>query len=124
MSPATELREKIEDLNTRIEALNVEAKPLREQLGNIDRVKNGLQAERNALAARLEELKAKPRVSDHAVVRYLERKYGFSFEDIREELLTPAVLRAMEMGAEGIQMNGGTLKLKGRTVVTYVDAAQ
>ena len=39
----------------------------------------------SALTTLDREMSAKPRVSDHAVVRYLERKYNFSFEDIREE---------------------------------------
>lgn len=123
MNIAAGIREKIEGLDARIEALKADAKPLREQVSNIDRTIGKLNAERAELSNRLMDLKQKPRVSDHAVVRYLERKYGFTFEDVREELLTDAVRQAMDMGAEGVRMNGGVLKLKGRTVVTYVEAA-
>lgn len=121
MSLQTEIREKIEDLDARIEALSADAKPIREQISNIDRQLAKLRAERAEHATKLVEMKAKPRVSDHAVLRYLERKYGFTFEDVRSELLTPFVLQAMDVGAESVRMNGGTLKLKGRTVVTYVE---
>jgi predicted nuclease with TOPRIM domain len=118
------LREQIEDLDSRIAALRETSKPLRDQLANIDRTSSKLGTERAALVAKLEEMKAKPRVSDHAVLRYLERKYNFSFEDVREELLTPFVLQAMDIGAESVRMNGGSLKLKGRTVVTYLDSGK
>lgn len=123
MSIASDLRDKIDDLDARIAALKADSKPLREQISNIDRTISKLNGERLECLARLDELKQKPRVSDHAVVRYLERKYGFSFEDIRAELLTDAVRGAMDAGADGVRMNGGVLKIKGRTVVTYVDVA-
>ena len=121
MSLHAELRDAVAELDERIEALTLEAKPVRDQLANMDRTISKLRNERAAKAAKLAELKEKPRVSDHAVIRYLEREYGFTFEDIREKLLTPFVLAAMDAGAEAVQLNGGTLKIKGRTVVTYVD---
>jgi len=34
------------------------------------------------------EVNKQPTVTDHAVIRYLERVYGFDFEKQREELLT------------------------------------
>jgi predicted nucleic acid-binding Zn-ribbon protein len=121
MSLQAELREAVDDLDSRIEALLADAKPIRDQIANIDRSLSKLRTERTEKVAKLAEMKEKPRVSDHAVIRYLEREYGFTFEDIREKLLTPFVLAAMDAGAEAVQLNGGTLKLKGRTVVTYVD---
>lgn len=123
MSAQSELREKVEDLDARIEALKATAKPLRDQCSNIDRTIGKLNAERAEHIAKLMELSEKPRVSDHAVIRYLERKYGFTFEDVRAEMLTPAVLNAMDAGANGVKLNGGTFKIKGRTVTTYVEAA-
>lgn len=122
MSIESDIRNKIDELDARIEALAADAKPIRDQIGNIDRQLSKLRTEKAQHIDRLAEMKQKPRVSDHAVVRYLERKYNFSFEDIREELLTDAVRHAMDLGADGVRMNGGVLKLKGRTVVTYVDA--
>ena len=118
----SELREKVDDLDARIAALTSDAKPVREQVANMDRQLSKLRAEREEVAAKLRDMSAKPRVSDHAVIRYLERKYGFTFEDIRKELLTDAVRQAMDAGADGIRMNGGVLKIRGRTVVTYVEA--
>ncbi|WP_343518136.1 hypothetical protein [Sphingomonas sp.] len=118
---AATIREQIEELDARLASLDSDAKPIREQLGNIDRTRSKLSQQRTELREKLKEMEAKPRVSDHAVIRYLERKHGFDFERVRDELLTPTVITAMNLGAEGVKINGGTLKLRGRTVTTYVD---
>jgi hypothetical protein len=122
LSPlAPVLREKIDGLDVRIAALREDAAPIRQQLANIDSQISKLTNERRDHQAKLNELNTKPRVSDHAVIRYLERKHGFTFEDVRKELLTPTVIMAMEAGAESVKVNGGRLKIAGKTVVTYVD---
>lgn len=115
-----QLEEQLNDLDDRILALGEDAKPVRQQLANIDRQTNVLRREREQVAAKLKEMREKPRVSDHAVVRYLERQFGFSFEDIREKLLTDVVRQAMDAGVESVKAHGGTLKIKGRTVTTFV----
>ena len=40
-----------------------------------------------------------PQVSDHAVLRYLERKYNLDTDAIRKEILTPQALAAIKRGA-------------------------
>jgi predicted nuclease with TOPRIM domain len=121
MDLLTSLRAKHEELEARIDALKVEAKPIRDQLANMDRQISKLGNEISPIRHRITELSAAPRVSDHAVIRYLERKYGFVFDDVRSELLTPAVLEAMKVGCESVKTASGTLKLKGKTVVTFID---
>lgn len=124
MNPPRTLSELIAsrgDLQQRIDALVEEGAPIRAQLANIDRQRDKLRNELSAVKARIGQMQEKPRVSDHALVRYLERKYGFDFENVRNEMLTPTILSAMEIGAEGVKFNGGLVKIKGRTVVTYVE---
>lgn len=121
MNLQSALNAKIEELRGRIDALEGDAKPIREQLGNIDRTKAKLRTELTDAQEKIKELSAKPRVSDHAVIRFLERKHGFTFEDVRAELLTDAVIAAMRAGAEGVKTPHGKLKLKGMTVVTFID---
>ena len=110
----------IADLERRVAALDADAAPLRKQLANLDstaaRFRNTL-AEARAELARCEEA---PRVSDHAVIRYLERHHGFCFEAVRSALLTPAVIAAIDAGAESVRRGGGVLKIKGRCVTTFV----
>lgn len=59
-------------------------------------------------------------VSDHALIRYLERKYGFDFTDYRNEILTPERISAIKSGAESISVNGVKMKIQNNTVVTVI----
>lgn len=47
-----------------------------------------------------------PRVSDHAVFRYLQRKYGVDFDALREEILTESVKKAIRAGASAVTVDG------------------
>jgi hypothetical protein len=59
-------------------------------------------------------------ISDHAVIRYLERRHGFDFEAVRDEILTPAVRGAVNAGASGVKVDGGTFKIQDRTITTHI----
>lgn len=61
------------------------------------------------------------RVSDHAVLQYLQRRYGFDLEKVRAELLTPGVIAAALLPREThIQAHGGRIVVKDGTVVTFL----
>lgn len=111
--------EEIANLETLLQALSAEMRPLREQMSRNDKERARLQAEKK----RLEDLLASSRnqitVSDHAVIRYLERRYGFDFEEVRAEILSPAVRTAVNAGAVGVKVTGGTFKIQDRTITTF-----
>ena len=58
-------------------------------------------------------------VTDHALIRYLERHHGFDLDKYRRELMTKTVREAIRAGATSVKMKGGTLVLRGSTVVTF-----
>lgn len=64
--------------------------------------------------------KATTRISDHAVIRYLERHYNFDFEGVRAKLNTEAVQMAGNMGARAVILPEGRLVIEDRTVVTFL----
>ena len=90
----------------------------RDELSPIDQRINNLIERRDRVQTEMQALSKKPRVSDHAVVRFLEREYGFDFEAVRESLLTDTVIAAMDAGATSVKANGVTLRLKGKCVAT------
>jgi hypothetical protein len=65
-----------------------------------------------------------PQISDHAVIRYLERAYGFDFNGIREKIFTEKVKMAVRIGARAVKIDGGKLIIDGPRVVTFVSKSQ
>lgn len=114
----TEIRKQLEK---RIETLNIEYDAKREEVSRIEKGLDHLAGEINRLKRNLEELKPKAvRVSDHAVLRYLERKAGIDVEAIRKSILEsdlPAMVGALG-GSGKFPINGYQVVLKDYTVVT------
>lgn len=50
-------------------------------------------------------------VSDHAVVRYLEREKGVDIKALKAEMLTPTVRTAIKAGAVGVVVGSTSLKV-------------
>jgi hypothetical protein len=60
-------------------------------------------------------------VTDHAVLRYVERVMGIDVEAIRAEMASHAVQTAAAMQCHTVKLgNGARLKLKGGTVMTVL----
>lgn len=61
-----------------------------------------------------------PRVSDHAVLRWIERRYGFDIEAERQKIdaLTAPAIAA---GATVLKVDGVQFVLKGGRVVTTLE---
>lgn len=60
-------------------------------------------------------------ISDHAVVRYLERGLGFHVETVRWAI-EHVCREAVEAGASSIRVGGLTYMIQGETVTTIIDA--
>jgi len=59
-------------------------------------------------------------VSDHAVLRYLERRYKTDVEAIRQEILTPCRVAAIKAGASQITVAGLTFKISDGVITTIL----
>jgi len=59
-------------------------------------------------------------VSDHAVLRYIERILLIDVDAIRAHLDSPAVATAASFGCETVVMHDCRLRLKGDTVATVI----
>lgn len=56
-------------------------------------------------------------VTDHALIRYIERVLGHDLDDIRDEIAT-RVERAAEIGAEAVIVDGFRFVVDNKKVVT------
>ncbi|WP_413874143.1 hypothetical protein [Albidovulum sp.] len=62
-------------------------------------------------------------VSDHALVRYIERVLGVDVETLRREI-GRRVDRGAELGACGVEIDGWLYKLSDGTVTTVLEASR
>lgn len=82
--------------------------------------------QKKAELSRAQEAYAKqnvsPRVSEHAMLRYFERKLGFDLKEIEKKILTPEVIKYMEEFGDGQFPNGDDILLvvKNKTVTTIL----
>lgn len=61
-------------------------------------------------------------VTDHALVRYMERVKGIDLDAVRREILTPERVAMIKAGAVRIKIEGGNeLRIKESAVVTIVN---
>lgn len=61
-------------------------------------------------------------ISDHALIRYLERVWGVNVDKARKEMLSPDLRAAAAMGASSLCKNGMAYVIKGGRVVTVKPA--
>lgn len=61
-----------------------------------------------------------PAISDHAMVRYLERHYDFDFQQLKASLLTGPVRLACEMGAQSVKAHGGRWTIRNGVITTFL----
>lgn len=95
-------------------------KAIQREIAEIDLLVKDLDQKITQTRAQINSLSIKPRCTDHAVIRYLERKYGFDFEKIRDSILSDTVVAAMDMGAKSVKADGMTLKITDKCVTTII----
>ncbi|PZQ45235.1 MAG: hypothetical protein DI551_07965 [Micavibrio aeruginosavorus] len=59
-------------------------------------------------------------VSDHALVRWLERVHGIDVDALRAKMLTSAQIRHIENGASVIKSKGHQYVVENNTIVTVI----
>jgi hypothetical protein len=64
----------------------------------------------------------KPMITDHALLRYIERVLGVDVAGLRAEILNPNVIAAIAGGASSITKDGVKFVVKGNALVTVIDA--
>lgn len=99
------------EMAARLGGIEGEAQRLRSRLGQIN-------AE---ISAREANDAMVPTISDHALLRYIERVHGIDVDAMKNALLTETVVLAIKSGATAVKSPAGTMVIKGSTVVTFLD---
>ena len=118
-----ELREEIPKLQESVEVFDAQIKTLKQCLHETRNTLHSKQQQLVKLEKR-QEAEAAPvsvRVSDHAVLRYMDRVLGLGVEELREQMLTEKH-RAMIKFAKNcrIKFNGVELVVKDYVVTTII----
>lgn len=59
-------------------------------------------------------------VSDHAIVRYMERALGIDMDRIRAQIMSPMVESAMQAGVTRVRTSEGVFVLRDGTVISFL----
>jgi hypothetical protein len=113
--------EERKQLEKRLEAMDAEWLARNAEIGRLERLNIDLGNQIVWIKDRLAEIKPKAiKVSDHAVLRYLERKAGVDVEAIRKSILESQLpTMVATLGGSGkFPVNGYQVVLKDYTVVT------
>lgn len=94
-----------------------------ESLNNQKQIYETQKNHRISLENKLKQISIEPRVSEHALIRYVQRVYGIDMEKIESEILTEANKKAARSVINGkIPLgNGFRAVVKNMTIVSIVD---
>jgi hypothetical protein len=98
------------EMSARLSGFWAEEQRLRSTLGQVT---NEL-ARREALDAVV------PTITDHALLRYMERVHGVNVAQLKAELLNDALVSAIKAGATAMQTPEGTFVINGSSVTTFL----
>lgn len=125
--PRSKLEGDLSDLRTQIATAEAQISAIRSEmearLAEPIKTVSGLKAKATEISNEIGRREANdaivPTVSDHALIRYIERVHGIDIEHIRSSLLDKAAL-GIKTGAASVRVDDCTLVIKGSTVVTVM----
>lgn len=62
-----------------------------------------------------------PRISEHALLRYIERAHGVDMTLLREHILSPRVVDAIRRGARSVRIDGVKFVIRNFKIVTVLE---
>lgn len=107
-----------------VSELKARADKLTSIIGNCERDLAAARTELQEVQAEIRKKtapKPKPTISEHALLRFIERVLGFDVESIRRRVMTEGVVSAMEKGATAVTIEGVRFIVRNNTIVTTVD---
>jgi len=108
-----DLNAKLERINSQIQELKISAHTLSQEVVRLD-----------SEVARRIRVEPEPRLSDHALLRYIERVYNIDIEVIKAKIMTPTVIQAIKNGATAITVEGARFKIADNTVITVLNTSE
>ncbi len=113
----------LKQLQVRRTKVEAELKAANQDRESLSKRIHDLKNELNSLDTKIKNFsKSKPMVSEHAMLRYIERVIGIDLEDVKQQILTETNVKAIEFAGNcTIKCNNIELIVKDRCVVSVVD---
>ena len=119
----SDLVDEIEDLKAKIETIHGRIAEHQREMTALQGEVAQMEATRRSLLAEVER-RSRPtvdvRITDHALLRYVERIFRIDVDTVRREILTDGVAKCIELGASTITVNGVQFRVKDRSIVTVI----
>ena len=119
----SDLVDEIEDLKAKIETIHGRIAEHQREMTALQGEVAQMEATRRSLLAEVER-RSHPtvdvRITDHALLRYVERIFRIDVDAVRREILTDGVAKCIELGASTITVNGVQFRVKDRSIVTVI----
>jgi hypothetical protein len=120
MDDIEDLKSKIETIHGRISEHQREMTALQGEVAQMEATRRSLLAEVERRSRPAEDI----HITDHALLRYVERVFGIDVDAVRREILTDGVARCIELGASTITVDGIQFRVKDRSIVTVIGGDQ
>jgi chromosome segregation ATPase len=114
-----------DELRRRLDSLLAERQSNQDKISNLDKRTTAINKEVEEINAALATQEPEiPTITDHALIRFIERRYSLDIEAIKQEILPsdPNVMRAMKtLGKGTFPVNDShRIVLKGNTIVSVL----
>lgn len=116
----------LKQFQSQLNKLEVEVESIKSEISLKNKEMNLKQKSIQELREKIQTLgkKKTPIISEHALLRYLERVQGIDLTAITSEILTPSLLELIDrLGTSGqypVKEKGFSVKLKNNVVVTII----
>ena len=112
-----ELRREHDQINADFNDHTVEIAKLRRSM---DDTKLRLDALKSEIGRRTAPV-VEPKVSEHAMLRYISRVHGIDLKELESHILTEGLKNAMKLGASTYKVDGYRYSIKNNVVTTIMD---
>lgn len=115
-------RETIKSLNTRFSKLESEILLLRSEVTEANKKLHKKNNQLKEISEKIERYNLNPEVSEHAVLRYLERKFNLDMNDIKKQIMNDKLEKVIKTIGDGKYPigDGMTAIVTNKTVVTVI----
>lgn len=115
------LKKDVDKVEKNIKKLKQDREMYQDLIKHINKQLSSSEQEAMELKKKYETFSSESFISDHALLRYLERSGVINIKELKNALLTKDVMSAIYMGADKVHSNGYEFRIKNGKIVTIIN---